>query len=1102
MKHKCNYCEVLLNNDSMARHLNAKHRGDVTPTVAATYSLVIHPRCGGVYTQQGLKRHCNNCNLNAAAADAFMDNEEQVGAIPMAEDTPIEAASQNRENPAPEAVIAAIPVVEAAQEELPGDGVPNNIGQHGEESIAREGQPTLASLDLTTYSGNHDLLRLFVSLHLYPAPSLLNVHAAVKKEFAKAVNIASTNYLRDQSEEMMLRLLLLPKMGIQRTIAASRKAMGAINAGQYRQLFESRPPPITSTHHGHNQPPAVLHPTPDDNNDDPTPDDNNDEELPRVILTPKEITKIKHLFNLGKIRSAGNIVRGTGKVVNITSDVIKDIQQKHPRGTLNPFGDAPGPEPEIFRMEAASETLDNIVNQLDIQSSPGISGWSGELIKLCYREQADNRNFKNMMMRLTLDIYKGKAAGQSMLCASRMTPIQQLDKLRPIAVGEMFYRITIRVILKTVSYENALLSNQLGVGSPGGVEPMVEMVLKEYENQLENNNVEERYIENLDISNAYNNCSRKHGATAIRDNAPNLYRAMKWIYNSASPLVMGANGDIYSIKSDEGFRQGCPAASIGFSIAIKAKLKLIPTLATTPLSTNTAGYMDDIAVVTSDPTIMDAVKELFAPSVEGERPVDGLILNPRKCKHTPVSTLLDNDNGLQCMGTCIGNATARSAFLKSKIDLLRPVLHRLRQLPHQIALTLLRLCFAPQLRHLLRTLETVDLVDQLQELDELLFKALDHLRGQDHSEQGRPTKVESIYKLPLSSGGLGIFSHVDIREPANKASRTHSKKYLRDHMGIVLPPEPPPDPLPLPRPDMNVDPSQRLPKQKELCAAVFDKTISTLMTTLTNQEVEAFHDNGSKIGTAFLHAMPRGAYRTLSDRQLSSALNYRCLAPNPAEGRNCSRCGESNTPTHPEHCRGGMVPTVYRHHAIKLATEAAIRASGRLTTNEPAAAIQLPPALPPGGPGQQPPPVIHNINAQRYDTRVGNADGGAALDPVYGLVDYKVKAVHCTDTINARARARADLQPQPDSPHPVSRRSAWAAIGASLEFCAHESRTHYAHIPTPQPVVPLVISSGGTLHKDFHKFLKVVVAKHLLPNLYIDFSLALVRARAEAYPRA
>jgi hypothetical protein len=100
---------------------------------------------------------------------------------------------------------------------------------------------------------------------------------------------------------------------------------------------------------------------------------------------------------------------------------------------------------------------------------------------------------------------------------------------------------------------------------------------------------------------------------------------------------------------------------------------------------------------------MPAIKRLFAPSVIGERPVDGLILNSRKCQHTPVSDLLDSDTGLRFMGSCIWNGPARSAFLSEKIESLRPALHRLKQLPHQIGLSLLRQCFATQLRHLLRS---------------------------------------------------------------------------------------------------------------------------------------------------------------------------------------------------------------------------------------------------------------------------------------------------------------------------------------------------------------------------------------------------------------
>ena len=83
--------------------------------------------------------------------------------------------------------------------------------------------------------------------------------------------------------------------------------------------------------------------------------------------------------------------------------------------------------------------------------------------------------------------------------------------------------------------------------------------------------------------------------------------------------------------------------------------------------------------------------------------------------------------------------------------------------------------------------------------------------------------------------------------------------------------------------------------------------------------------------------------------------------------------------------------------------------------------------------------------------------------------------------------------------HPV-RSPLWKQIAASLDVAATACLQHYARAQPLVPVVPLVISSGGTFHKTFHEALQILIPDGFHRRQAImDISIALVRGRAQAF---
>ena len=125
-----------------------------------------------------------------------------------------------------------------------------------------------------------------------------------------------------------------------------------------------------------------------------------------------------------------------------------------------------------------------------------------------------------------------------------------------------------------------------------------------------------------------------------------------------------------------------------------------------------------------------------------------------------------------------------------------------------------------------------------------------------------------------------------------------------------------------------------------------------------------------------------------------------------------------------------------------------------------------------------------------------------ALDPTFPFIDIKISAVITNHTEKIAKNAYEEplpLDPTKTDKHPENLRRGWNAIAKVLENTVNKTDTHYAKLNLTHPVVPIVISAGGTLHKTAHKFMK-----HLgmgQGNLYretiIDISVALARRRAE-----
>jgi hypothetical protein len=167
-----------------------------------------------------------------------------------------------------------------------------------------------------------------------------------------------------------------------------------------------------------------------------------------------------------------------------------------------------------------------------------------------------------------------------------------------------------------------------------------------------------RHLVSLDFTNAFNTVDRRELAAGLRNSAPALYRAGRWIYGSPAQLaVTGADGVVDILESSQGVQQGDPFGPLLFSVAVRRTLDdLVRHLGPDRLL---LVYLDNVYVLSPDDRAFSEVQDFF--NGRGS----SLQLNSVKSRSHALS---DNRNsGLELLGTAVGSAEFRSEFLRSKV---------------------------------------------------------------------------------------------------------------------------------------------------------------------------------------------------------------------------------------------------------------------------------------------------------------------------------------------------------------------------------------------------------------------------------------------------
>jgi hypothetical protein len=599
---------------------------------------------------------------------------------------------------------------------------------------------------------------------------------------------------------------------------------------------------------------------------------------------------------------------------------------------------------------------------------------------------------------------------------------------------------------------SSLHPTQLGVKTPGGVEPLCQWLEDNIRAHLAkagelNTAQTEMFVTSLDLKNAFNSIYRKAVAKALGKYSKKLLPAGRWLYGKPTPLVAHDGSVTLIIMSEEGVRQGDPLGPLFFSLALRdsyesflclIKQAHVDASITPPavLGASMYAYLDDMNALTALPraTVLTAARKVFA----GRGSKSGLVLNEQKTGHDSMTQI--NTRGIKVLGSFSGPLHARRTFLEAKIEKAAAGLEALKYLPsHQHALIVLKLSMATNLRHLLRSMDTEDMLDLWEKHDENIRRQIRWLRGSPNREG---TWDKEIFALPVRFGGVGAANHGMIQKEARAASSEAARQTYEKLADLA---EATPDEAT----DIRHQHQRRPVPQKIRCESLYQALADKLALSLEPQDQLQFVDNMGQFAGSWMHGIPgANKYHTFSNDTVETALLSRSLITS-FQAEHCPQCSHVARAGHEEVCQHGKDNKAIRHTMVLKAIESTLKHDGHTVHHEQR---------------------FSTSTSARSDFRLTRATSarGALVPRADVHHDLSIVSLASKAVVNAASKLKlteisadqtvvdvlkAHIQDKPLKKRAQDKDTAYAALNNNAN--------------TKELCVPVLLTTGGTLHKQF-----------------------------------
>ena len=479
--------------------------------------------------------------------------------------------------------------------------------------------------------------------------------------------------------------------------------------------------------------------------------------------------KAQHLVRHGFLQRAARVLHSTTAVADLQqAQVQAAVAALHP--TLPPTSVIPPlPDNAPEQILEDDDVMTALLRQSDNGAASGPSGWGVNLLS----SLAQSELCRMGIIALLKDIVNGHLPerARQLLLASRLVALTKASdgKYRPIAVGELFYRLAGVLVVRKVTADAAslLAPHQLGVGVRSGAEQIVHSL----QHSLTDTTTK-RALLKVDISNAFNSCDRARVLRQLYEQ-PTLsamWRIADFGYAVPSQLLL-QRCEGQHLLSSNGVRQGDALSAILFCLYLRDVLAKVGVRAQVKVD----GFFDDLNVSGEPAEVMKAFTQLqqLLPEV-------GLDFNTSKSSFAyfhdadaplmrSIRTTLAEHNievrtdWVTVVGAVIGrDADAISAGVAATqaVDQSSAAFFRRLQLEPlnvQSAMIVLRQCGVPQMNYSLRCMPPSCIAQQAAAFDDLVIGAAQSKLLLHADEMCKAETLERL-RAPLRHGGFGLTS--------------------------------------------------------------------------------------------------------------------------------------------------------------------------------------------------------------------------------------------------------------------------------------------------------------------------------------------------------
>lgn len=427
---------------------------------------------------------------------------------------------------------------------------------------------------------------------------------------------------------------------------------------------------------------------------------------------------------------------------------------------------SPTNSPSRIRLDI-EDTIEAL-SSLKIDSSSGYSGWTNDLLKgLCFKRGEPIEEACKLVNKLMELLVNGEIQEKRALCRSKLVPLKKDDgKVRPIAIGEVFYRLAGKILMRRVASkaQNLFKGTQFGVGIRNGAEIVANLCNAYIQTQEEN---PDNGVIGIDVSNAFNSINRKTVGEGICRTCPELIQFYNWSYGEESEIM--THDGILITMSQTGVKQGDPLGPLLFAVGLHDSLIKIKEAIGEEHAV--CAYLDDISIL-GDTSKLNEIISQITPILNNI----GLKINDSKT--VSWCNAKGTEEGIEVLGVPIGGENYKVRRIKEKLNTYADGLSLIRNLEARTSYALIVQCINTKPNFLMRNTHPDLGVQLLKDFDKKVIEALANsldlnIMGNKDNEWARRKAG-----LPLSSGGIGLHDHGLVRGAAWGASQGALWAYL------------------------------------------------------------------------------------------------------------------------------------------------------------------------------------------------------------------------------------------------------------------------------------------------------------------------------------